>query len=188
MIGKLKALFNSLRKISGAERQYEMLKKKFPTLHLRNNVSIINDSKFFPGQHLELAQNVVINCGGMEWSGGKGFFKCGDFCYVGPNSVIFAAGEIEMGNHVLLSPSVNLISHQHSYADESKTYDRQDPRFNKITIGNNVWIGAGATILPGVTIGDNAIVGANALVNKNVAANTIVAGVPAVIIKQLKRN
>lgn len=185
MIKKIKSFVAAIRKISAKEFEQSYLQKKFPTVHFRNNVSIVQAKNFLPGQHLELAQNVVINCGGQEWSKGKGYFKCGDFCYIGPNSVIFAAGEIEMGHHVLLSPSVNLISHQHSYADGGKTYDMQESHFNKITIGNNVWIGAGATILPGVTIGNNAIVGANALVNKNVEANTIVAGVPARVIKIL---
>jgi maltose O-acetyltransferase len=43
----------------------------------------------------------------------------------------------------------------------------------------------GAKILPGVTIGDNAVIAAGAVVNKSVAANTVVAGVPARLIKQL---
>ncbi len=52
--------------------------------------------------------------------------------------------------------------------------------------GNNVWIGSNATILPGVTIGDGAIIGANAVVTKDVKENTIVAGVPAKLIKEIK--
>ena len=51
------------------------------------------------------------------------------------------------------------------------------------TIGNNVYISAGARILGDVTIGDNVIIGANAVVIKNVPPNSIVAGVPAKVIK-----
>lgn len=51
------------------------------------------------------------------------------------------------------------------------------------TIGNNVYIGAGAKILGPITIGDNSIIGAGAVVLKDVPANSIVAGVPAKIIK-----
>ena len=49
------------------------------------------------------------------------------------------------------------------------------------------WIGDKATILAGVHIGDNVIVAANAVVTKDVQSNSIVAGVPAVVIKTLKR-
>ncbi|MDE7192107.1 MAG: sugar O-acetyltransferase, partial [Clostridia bacterium] len=55
-----------------------------------------------------------------------------------------------------------------------------------VKIGNNVWIGAHATILSGVTIGDNAIIAAGAVVTKDVPQNTVVAGVPAKIIKKIE--
>lgn len=51
------------------------------------------------------------------------------------------------------------------------------------TIGNNVYISAGARILGEITIGDNVIIGANAVVIKDVPSNSIVAGVPAKVIK-----
>jgi acetyltransferase-like isoleucine patch superfamily enzyme len=54
-----------------------------------------------------------------------------------------------------------------------------------VVIKRNAWIGAGATILPGVTVGENAIVAAGAVVSKDVPANTVVAGVPAKVIKEI---
>jgi acetyltransferase-like isoleucine patch superfamily enzyme len=38
----------------------------------------------------------------------------------------------------------------------------------------------------GITVGENSIVGAGAVVTKDVPANTLVAGVPAKVIKKLK--
>lgn len=50
-------------------------------------------------------------------------------------------------------------------------------------LGSDVYIGAGAKILGSITIGDNCIVAANAVVLKNVPEGSIVAGVPARVIK-----
>jgi UDP-2-acetamido-3-amino-2,3-dideoxy-glucuronate N-acetyltransferase len=46
-------------------------------------------------------------------------------------------------------------------------------------------IGSNATIICGIVIGENALVGAGSVVTKDVPPNTIVAGVPARVIKQI---
>lgn len=53
-----------------------------------------------------------------------------------------------------------------------------------VTIGNDVWIGFGALLLQGIHIGDGAIIGAGAVVTKDVEPYSIVAGVPAKLIKK----
>ncbi len=45
-------------------------------------------------------------------------------------------------------------------------------------------VGSSSTILCGITIGENAIIGAGAVVTKDVAANSVVAGVPARVMKK----
>ena len=55
-----------------------------------------------------------------------------------------------------------------------------------VLIGNNVWIGSRAMVLKGVAIGDNSVVGAVSLVTKEVPANSIVAGVPARVIRKIE--
>lgn len=52
-------------------------------------------------------------------------------------------------------------------------------------IGDNVSISHGACVFGGIEIGNNVIIGANAVVNRPVPANTIVAGVPARIIRTI---
>ena len=61
--------------------------------------------------------------------------------------------------------------------------DRQLISKGPITIGKNVWIGEMAIILGGVTIGEGAIIGAHAVVTKDVPAYSVVAGIPAKVIK-----
>lgn len=83
-----------------------------------------------------------------------------------------------------------LIGHQVVFATlnhDSEPQKRGNNIAKPIKLGQNVWIGAHATILPGVSIGDHAIVAAGAVVNKDVPALSIVAGVPAKIIKMIGR-
>ena len=53
-----------------------------------------------------------------------------------------------------------------------------------VSIGNDVWIGEGVCIVSGVTIGDGAVIGAHAVVTHDVEPYTIVAGVPARVIRK----
>lgn len=55
-----------------------------------------------------------------------------------------------------------------------------------VLIRKNAWIGAKATILPGVIIGENAVVAAGAVVTSDVPKNSVVAGVPAKVIKKIE--
>ncbi|MFC6323098.1 2,3,4,5-tetrahydropyridine-2,6-dicarboxylate N-acetyltransferase [Companilactobacillus baiquanensis] len=52
-----------------------------------------------------------------------------------------------------------------------------------VKIGNNVTVGANAVVLEGVQVGDNAVIGAGAVVTKNVEAGSVMAGVPAKVLK-----
>jgi acetyltransferase-like isoleucine patch superfamily enzyme len=61
-----------------------------------------------------------------------------------------------------------------------------DWRVERTVVKKGASIGSGATILANTCIGENAIVGAGALVTKDVPANTIVAGVPAKVLRQIE--
>jgi acetyltransferase-like isoleucine patch superfamily enzyme len=82
---------------------------------------------------------------------------------------------------VMIGPKVNLITENHPL----EPGDRKTVLLKPIVVKRNAWIGAGATILPGVTIGENAVVAAGAVVRRDVAPNSVVAGVPAKVVKSL---
>ena len=117
------------------------------------------------------------------------YTDCGKNIKIGKNVFINACckfqdqGGIEIGNGVLIGHNVTLATLNH---DERPEF-RQNIYPKPIKIGDNVWIGSNATILQGVTIGNGAIIGANAVVTKDVPKNTIVAGVPAKIIRKIKK-
>ena len=88
-------------------------------------------------------------------------------------------GGITLEDHVLIGPKVNLITTGHPLELENRRSTISKP----IVIKKYAWLGANVTVMPGVTIGENAIVAAGAVVTKDVPANTIVAGVPAKLIR-----
>ncbi len=112
------------------------------------------------GQNISLGKNVFINSG------------C---CFQDQ-------GGIEIGNNVLIGQQVVLATLNHDLIPIKRANMQPSP----IKIGNDVWIGAHATILPGVTIGDGAVIAAGAVVTKDVPKNTVVAGVPAKVIKKIE--
>lgn len=109
--------------------------------------------------------------------------RTGKNFYANHNVVILDAATVTFGDDVMLAPGVliSTASHPLDNTKRKKGLELALP----ISIGNNVWIGMGANILDGVTIGDNAVIAAGAVVNKDVAANTVVAGVPAAVIRHL---
>jgi serine acetyltransferase len=56
-------------------------------------------------------------------------------------------------------------------------------RARRSVIGHDTWIGHAAMVKPEVTVGHGAVVAAGAVVTKDVAPYTIVAGVPAVKVR-----
>jgi len=103
--------------------------------------------------------------------------------YANHGLVILDAAKVTFGNDVLLAPGVLISTATHPLDPHKRKKGIETAR--PIAIGNNVWIGMGAKILDGVSIGDNAVIAAGAVVNKDVQANTLVAGVPAKLLKQI---
>ena len=88
-------------------------------------------------------------------------------------------GGITIGDDTLIGHGTTLTTLNHAI-DPAR---RADMRPAPVVIGRHVWLGAGVTVVPGVTIGDGAVIGAGSVVTKDVAADTIVAGVPARLIR-----
>ncbi len=91
---------------------------------------------------------------------------------------------IEIGNHVTISHRCIIASHMATSVDTplQKVYP---PRSAPVRIEDGVWLCVGAIVLPGVTIGENAVVAAGAVVTRDVEPGTLVAGVPARLLRKL---
>lgn len=95
---------------------------------------------------------------------------------------IHAGKNISIGDGTLIAPFCYIMDWDHKI-EGKKPIINTGMNAERVIIGKNVWIGTGATILKGVTIGEGAVIGAGAVVARDVPPFTIVAGVPAKVIK-----
>ena len=89
---------------------------------------------------------------------------------------------INAKNGVVIEDYVQIGSHCSIYS--VSTIDNKE---GKIVLKRNCRIGTHSVIMPGVTIGENSIIGAFSFVKEDIPANVIAFGVPAKIIKKLKK-
>ena len=108
----------------------------------------------------------------------------GDNVSIHPMCYIEALGGVEIGNDVSIAHATTILSTSHTYKDVEIPIKYQKVDLLPTKIGDNVWLGAKSTILGGISIESGCVVGAGAVVTHNVKTNSIVAGVPAKIIKE----
>jgi len=99
---------------------------------------------------------------------------------------IAAFSRINPSEHPYHRASLHHFMYRSSYywpdaMDEAEVFDWR--RSRPVMIGNDTWIGHGAVVMKDVTIGDGAIVASHSVVTKDVIAYSVVAGIPAKIIK-----
>lgn len=131
--------------------------------------------------------------------GKEGKCTIGDFTLMN-GALVMAEERIEIGSHCLISWNVGIADSDfhpleaaqrrtdaHALAPFFKNRPpRPKLRTVPVVIADNVWIGMNAVILKGVRIGENSVVAAGAVVTKSVPPNVVVAGNPAVVIKELR--
>ena len=161
---------------------------------LSHNARIRNalgdSDKIVIGKHSHVRGELMIFAHG-------GRISLGEWCYIGAGTRIWSAASIEIGNRVLISHSVNIFdnlthplraSQRHEQAKQ--IFTRGHPREifldeQPVKIGDDAWIGACAMVLRGVSVGEGGIVAAGAVVTRDVPAYSIVAGNPAVVVREL---
>ncbi len=118
------------------------------------------------------------------------YTDCGKNIHIGKNVFINAGchfqdqGGITIGDGSLIGHNVVLATLNHAEDPEKRGNIMPKP----IVIGKNVWIGSNSTVTQGVTIGDGSIVAAGAVVTRDVAPMTVVGGVPAKYIRDVKKD
>jgi maltose O-acetyltransferase len=96
--------------------------------------------------------------------------------------MIDACGLVEIGDDNMFGPDVYIADSNHTFGTGISPKAAPMQR-GTVKIGSHCWIGAGTIILANVELGNACVVGAGAVVTKSFAAGSVVAGVPARLIR-----
>ena len=153
--------------------------KKGRGSHIRRGVRL----DIFPWNKLQIGKKSYIEHF-STLNNGVGDIVIGDRTRIGLSNTLI--GPVVIGDDVHLAQHVVVSGMNHCYEAIDKTIHSQGVKPSAIVVENDVWIGANVVLTAGVRIGTHAVVGAGSVVTKDVAPYTVVAGVPAKKIKDLK--
>jgi phosphonate metabolism protein (transferase hexapeptide repeat family) len=129
------------------------------------------------GERCAILDSAIGDYSYIEHDSGVIYSRIGKFCAVA------AFVQINALNHPMDRVSQHKITYRPNEYFLHKGIDdgfRSERIAKGVTVGHDVWIGHGAIVLPGVSIGNGAVVAAGAVVTRPVEDYAIVAGVPAV--------
>lgn len=158
------------------------LNKSGPHLSIGRFVEFSSPKNISFGNEIYIVDGAVLRAD-------EGAIIVGDKFSVNGNVRIVAdcGGKIIIGNSVMIGPNTVIRASNHQFKDATKDIRLQGQTGGIITIGDDVWIAANVVILTNVSVGSHSIIAAGAVVTKNVPQYSIVAGVPARVIKK-RRN
>jgi acetyltransferase-like isoleucine patch superfamily enzyme len=137
------------------------------------------------GGSIQIGEGCEIFDGVLILSYG-GDIQIGDNCSINPYAIIYGHGGLKIGNNVLIAGGVMIIPNNHNFNEKSKTIIDQGCTAKGIVIENDVWIGHGCTILDGVVVSEGTVIAAGSVVNQSTEPYSVIAGVPAKVIKYRK--
>jgi acetyltransferase-like isoleucine patch superfamily enzyme len=129
------------------------------------------------GDGCELSSGVVLHPYG-------GSIKLASDVFLGPQSIIYGHGGVEIGEHTLVAMQCRILSSEHTVPEQGAIIRHKPDVLKATRIGRDVWLGAGVTVLGGVSIGDGCVVGAGSVVTKSLPPGSVAMGVPAVVRRQ----
>lgn len=131
---------------------------------------------------LVVAENCYLR-GRIELCGEGNQIHIGERSIVGAGLIMAHHGtSISIGTDCLLSGEVNIRT-----SDSHSILNQHGQRINPekdIRIGDRVWFGKDVTVMKGCVIGNDVVVGTRSVVSKPVSSNTVVAGIPARVIRE----
>lgn len=144
---------------------------------LRGRPVVTNEGRMIIGDRVRLLSTVAT----LELvTIGTGQLEIGNNVFVNYGSSLVASSRVTIGNDCLIGAHVTVMD-----CDFHRVEDKGwDTTGEPIVIEERVWLGNRAMVLKGVRVGHDAVVAAGAVVTRDVEPRTLVAGVPAVMVKR----
>lgn len=171
---------------------YWLLAARFVWFKIRNP-HIVTEGFVFLGPKVEVYARRGygrLTLGRWVWIGKGNAIRChegnlriGEKVVFGGDNTINCYLDIEIGANSLFADWIYICDFDHRYDDLTMPIKKQGIVKSPVRIGANCWIGEKSTILRGVTVGDGSVIASHALVNRDVPEYSIVAGVPARVLK-----
>lgn len=115
---------------------------------------------------------------------GKGI-SIGDDCSVGEFSFIGGGGGVSIGDKVIMGQFVSFHPSNHVFSGMIPIIDQGVTR-SGIVIESDVWVGSKATFLDGCVVRKHSVVAAGSVVMGEFPPNSLIAGVPARLVRSLE--
>lgn len=149
-------------------------------VRVRGRPVVVNHGQMHIGERVQLNSTIAT----LELvSGPGGTLTIGPRTLVNFGCSLVATERLEIGADCHIGPHTMMLDNDFHHVEPERRLER--PPSRPIVIGANVWVGARSIIMAGVTIGSDSCVGAGSVVTSDVPPRTLVAGVPARVIKEL---
>jgi acetyltransferase-like isoleucine patch superfamily enzyme len=158
------------------------------TIHFRSELYRTHAHRIALGNSVFVDKDANLRAHAQFEEDDRTILTVGDGAVIGPRCFLSAKNCIQIGNDVVLEPSVLIQDHGHAYKDVNVTIRRQGvTEGGKIKISQGCWIGQGTVIhcdQGELTLGPNCVVAPNSLVNRSFSGYSLIAGNPARVVKQ----
>jgi len=135
-------------------------------VHIRSGARIEAILTTGPTPHLQIGDGTSIHM----------HFHCG------------AALDVRIGRNVLIAGRVYITDHDHAFDDPDRPPVQNNTLLASSTVvEDDCWLGEGAIVLKGVRIERGSVVAAGSVVTRDVPALSVVAGVPARVVRSIAR-
>ena len=144
---------------------------------LRGRPAVSNEGRMTIGDHVRLVSTVarleLVTVAG-------GHLEIGNNVFINYGSSLVASAQVRIGDDCLIGTHV-MVMDCDFHRVEDKAWDTTG---EPIVIEDRVWLGNRSMVLKGVRVGHDAVVAAGSVVTKDVEPRTLVAGVPAAVVRR----